>query len=43
MINNNKITIIVLIYNSEIFDRCISYICKQTYENIEILLISDIF
>lgn len=37
-----KITIIIPIYNGELYlNRCIESCCKQTYENIEILLIND--
>ncbi len=37
-----KVSIIVPIYNAEEYlDQCISSICQQTYENIEIILIDD--
>lgn len=40
--NNDLITIIVPIYNGEQnIDRCINSIIKQTYKNIEIILIND--
>lgn len=38
----NKVSIVVPVYNSELtLDRCISSILKQTYKNIEIILIDD--
>lgn len=40
--NNNKVTIIVTIYNKEKYiKKCIDSILNQTYKNLEILLIND--
>lgn len=40
--NNKMVSIIVPIYNAETYiDRCVKSLIKQTYQNIEILLIDD--
>lgn len=39
---NNKISVIVPIYNAEKFlEKCLDSIVKQTYKNLEIILIND--
>lgn len=36
------ISVIVPVYNVEYYlDKCISSICKQTYTNLEIILVDD--
>lgn len=40
--NDIKVSIIIPIYNaSDVLERCISSVLKQTYQNIEVLLIDD--
>jgi len=42
MIMQNKVSIIVPIYNVEMYlEKCISSILKQTYQNIEVILVND--
>ena len=40
--DNCILSVIVPIYNSEKYlDQCISSICNQTYENLQIILVND--
>lgn len=40
--NNPKISIIIPVYNTELFlDKCINSVLKQTYKNIEIFCVND--
>ena len=42
MLLNDKISVIIPIYNTEKYlPRCIESIIKQTYDNIEIILVND--
>ena len=42
MYKENKVSIVIPIYNAELFlNRCLESIVNQTYENLEILLIDD--
>lgn len=42
MKNENLISVIIPVYNAEVYiDKCIKSVLKQTYSNIEILLIDD--
>lgn len=39
---NEKISIIILIYNVEAhLARCLNIVCKQTHQNLEIILVND--
>ena len=38
----NLVSIIIPIYNvSKYLDRCIEFVCDQTYKNLEIILVDD--
>lgn len=36
-----KITVIVPVYNTKILTRCVNSILKQSYENLEVIIIDD--
>ena len=39
---NEKISVVVPIYNADTFlDKCLNSIIKQTYEELEIILVND--